>query len=124
MQLMKVAGILLFMTLIIELSREEVVNVSGDDPVRPSDLNRRVKFEAFNRSYDLTLQPSQGLLSPHFSLMVRRGTGNETLQLGTNPFLLSKCFYRGSDAAFDLCQGMVRINSYLTFKYYETYFIF
>ena len=116
-------GIRLFMT-IVELSREEVVNVSGDDPVLDEsepELNRRVKFEAFNRSYDLTLQPSQGLLSPHFSLMVRRGIGhNDTQQLATDPLLLSQCFYRGSDAAFDLCQGMV--STVLTRPTCKTYF--
>ena len=98
-----------FMT---ELSREEVVNVSGDDPAKTTttspELSRRVKFEAFNRSYDLTLLPSKGLLSPHFSLMVRRGIGNESQQLATDP-QLSRCFYRGLAAAFDLCQGMVRL---------------
>jgi len=87
------------------------VNVSGDDPATTTtspELSRRVKFEAFNRSYDLTLLPSKGLLSPHFSLMVRRGIGNDIQQLATDP-QLSRCFYRGLAAAFDLCQGMVRL---------------
>lgn len=66
----------------------------------------QLKFEAFNQTYDLTLQPSTGLVSPHFSIIVRNDT-NTTQTIPTQS--LTRCFYRGQDAAFDLCQGMVRI---------------
>lgn len=70
-----------------------------------SHRQHQLKFEAFNQTYDLTLQPSVGLISPHFSVIVRDRNTTQTIQ--SQPF--TRCFYRGQEAAFDLCRGMVRI---------------
>lgn len=69
-----------------------------------SHRQHHLKFEAFNQTYDLTLQPSAGLVSPHFSIIVRDTNITQTT-VQTQPF--SRCFYRGQTAAFDLCRGMV-----------------
>lgn len=70
---------------------------------------RRVAFQAFNKTYNLTLRPSPGLLSPDFGVVVRRGdnvTENRQRPIVSDDEL-SRCFYRGVDAAFDLCKGLV-----------------
>lgn len=65
----------------------------------------QLKFEAFNETYDLTLQPSTGLFSPHFTVILRDENSTQTSPAS----MATKCFYRGKDAAFDLCKGVVRI---------------
>lgn len=69
---------------------------------------RRVTFQAFNETYNVTLRPSKGLLSPSFGVISRSGDdeGNVTLNKQQHHHL-SGCFYRGVDAAFDLCKGLV-----------------
>lgn len=107
---------------------EEVVSVqtsSGKSPQRydydsssPAEededddqlIRRRVSFEAFNKNYNLTLRPTVGLLSPSFGLILRDGEGNVTERRNPVAFNeLSRCFYRGADAAFDLCGGLVSL---------------
>ena len=71
-------------------------------------LRRRVTFEAFNQRYNLTLRPTVGLLSPSFGVILRDGEGNVTQRRDPDANNnLADCFYRGTDAAFDLCRGLV-----------------
>lgn len=86
---------------------EEVVNVltSSSRRAQRSTLpQRQVKFEAFNETYDITLEPSTGLLSPNFVIIIRDGSDMHSSSVDE----LSNCFYRGQEAAFDLCRGMVK----------------
>lgn len=97
------------------VSGEEVVIVSattsriGPRSIR-SSRQHQLKFQAFNQSYDVTLQPG-GLVSPNFTVILRDSTN--TTQTIPRPSL-ARCFYRGQHAAFDLCRGMVRITFYFT----------
>ena len=104
------------------VSGEEVVIVSatmtsriGPRSIR-SSRQHQLKFQAFNQSYDVTLQPVGGLVSPNFTVILRDST-NTTQAIPTPS--LARCFYRGQHAAFDLCRGMVRI----TFSFTPTHAI-
>ena len=76
-----------------------------------------VHFRAFDRHFNLTLHPSPDLISPSFTIVVRRG---ESAQLDANASSggrqIQNCLYRGRStngdeligtAAFDLCRGLV-----------------
>ena len=78
-----------------------------------SSRPHQLRFDAFNRTYDLTLRPSVGLVSPNFLVIVRDSNTSQTSSIRTP---LTTCFYRGPDAAFDLCRGMVKICSTSTMK--------
>ena len=84
---------------------------------------RRMQFEVFRQAYDVTLQPSTNLISPHFAVLVRNSNTTESVW-NDGP----DCLYRGHannlaigvdpdqrnrpqiNAAFDVCHGVV-INS-------------
>lgn len=95
-------------------SGEEVVFVrrmtSGLEPQSlQSPRQQQLQFQAFNQSYDLTLElvTTGSLVSPYFTVIRRDRNITQTIPTHS----VTKCFYRGEQAAFDLCRGMVRKTS-------------
>lgn len=92
-----------------QVSGEEVVIVRTTTPgLGPQFLQSprqpQLQFQAFNQSYDLTLQPvtTDSLISPHFTVIRRDRNTTQTIPIHS----VAKCFYRGQHAAFDLCRSM------------------
>ncbi|KAI9550354.1 hypothetical protein GHT06_001581 [Daphnia sinensis] len=91
------------------VSGEEVVIVRTTTPelglqFLQSPREPRLQFQAFNLSYDLTLQPvtAGSLISPYFTVIRRERNTTQTIPIHS----VAKCFYRGQRAAFDLCRSM------------------